>query len=291
VDVLRGSADGLLLSSRTILSPAAQSGARFGQAVAGAGEPARDGFHGVAIGAPLYDLGSTDEGHLFVFGGGPAAMTAAPILSVDSPTGGVRAYFAWSLALLDDLDGDGRPEWAAGMPGHAGGSAGAGAVAIVFGAPPDTPSPRTTIVVHPFARPDARFGAAVGSAFRGAALGSALLVVGAPGHSNPEEFEGAGYLFARNASGLSATAVAFANPADQAVGNFGAAVAAGLDFDGDGWDDVAIGAPGNPSPTGGSGRVYVYYHPGALGAFPTTPARTLDAPTATFDFGIALGGR
>ncbi|MEO8503968.1 MAG: integrin alpha [Acidobacteriota bacterium] len=66
--VFLGEPSGVATSSPGLESN--QAGARLGASVAGIGDVNGDGFGDVAVGAPLYDSGQTDEGAVFAFAGG-----------------------------------------------------------------------------------------------------------------------------------------------------------------------------------------------------------------------------
>ncbi len=113
--VLSGADGGTLWNvGRSLYSPgfeALTQPAGFGAAVAGAGDQDGDGQHDFAVGYPRYS-------GVWLFSGADASVLAlysgayiAPVLG-DS----FSSYLGFSLARLGDLDGDGRPELAAGVP-------------------------------------------------------------------------------------------------------------------------------------------------------------------------------
>ena len=125
-----------------------------------------------------------------------------------------------------------------------------------------------------------RLGAALASGRLGGD-GYSDLAVGAPLDDAGERDSGRVRVFAGGAAGIPASpARSYAGPARDA--RFGAAVAV-LDWNGDGQDDLAVGAPGSG---GGSGRVYLYFGPLAGGA---ADAIISVAPGSTLLAGAGIG--
>jgi hypothetical protein len=104
------------------------------------------------------------------------------------------------------------------------------------------------------------------------------ILVGAPDHDG-----GRAYVFLGSATGPLAPAAAVLSGTGEE--RFGAIVAGGCDFNGDGFDDVAIGAPLNAEASE-IGHVYVYE--GSAAGLATTAARALAGETAGDQFGAAL---
>ncbi len=245
-----------------------EAGDRFGAALA-TGDFDGDGFDDLVVGAPLEDVGSTESGAVTLFFGSPTGIGNGDFIDQTLSAAANEDGDGFGAALAaGDFDDDGFDDLVVGTPGEA-----TDAGQVVHSG-----------VVHVFA--GGAGGLAAGVLFQqpqaggtnqdGDELGAALatgdfdgdgyddLAIGAPGDG-----AGAGsfYLFAGSDAGLT-TGVPF----DQADGSgaveagdrFGAALAAG-DFDGDGHDDQAVGAPGegvNAGPLGGA--VFVFFG-GTLG--------------------------
>jgi len=108
----------------TIPDPDGLTGNRFGFAVAASGDWNGDGIPDFAIGAPgpegIVPLPCLDPctpdpswGRVFVFSGASGAL----IRKISPP--GEAELFGYSLASLGDVNGDGKPDLAVGMPVHA----------------------------------------------------------------------------------------------------------------------------------------------------------------------------
>jgi len=87
------------------------------------------------------------------------------------------------------------------------------------------------------------------------------VIVGAKWYENGQDNEGAAFLYLGSASGLEASA-AWTAESNQVGAEFGKSVASAGDVNGDGFDDVVVGAPGWDEPWQGGpldeGRAYLY---------------------------------
>jgi hypothetical protein len=183
--------------------------------------------------------------------------------------------------LPSDYNGDGYGDFAAGSEGNDANGAGAGAVYICFGGP--TPALDCAVSVT-------LLGATAGDGFAWPSAagdvnadGYADLLVGAKGSDAAGIEFGAAYLFLGGSTFDTTADVTYVG--DETYDYFGAARGAG-DFNGDGYRDVAIGAP--QSGLGGPlGRVIVYF--GApLASIDATPDATITGETDDDGFGYAL---
>ncbi len=192
--------------------------------------------------------------------------------------GGSRGDEAGAVvAIVGDTDGDGLDDALIGAPGAADASGGpsAGRVYLVRGPPP----PALALDADADARIDGprgaddddflgpiaggRFGESVADG--GDLDGDGLhdLVVGAPDSSEQRRLGGGAWVFTGAPAGemtVADAAVTFLPHHE--LDRLGAAVVGAGDMDGDGADDLAIGAPGAHDGTNNrSGRTYVFYGP------------------------------
>ncbi|MEZ4411333.1 MAG: FG-GAP-like repeat-containing protein, partial [Polyangiales bacterium] len=242
---------------------------RFGAALA-AGDFNGDGRVDLAVGAPT-STGSASRGAVYVFFAGPAGIGTGPDVTLDDPVGGVSA-FAEVVIAAGDLDADGYGDLAVGSSR----ARNQGAVYVYRGTATGPSSTPSWTLSGP-AMNLALFGGALAAGDLDAD-GDSDLVVGASGVS---DFTGRAYVYSGSPTGLPAVATLTLQRAEG--GQFGAAVAVPGDLDGDGYADLAVGAPAVDDGTG----IVLAYRGGAMGVSVTTDVlRRGEAPRG--DFGGAL---
>lgn len=229
-----------------------------------------DYYSDVAIGIPSEEVdGAEYAGAVVVLYGGEGGLTAAGSQLIDQrgdvygePQ--IGAMFGKALAV-GDFDGDFYDDLAIGVPywDEVAGLRDAGLVVILYGSP-DGLAPRESAWMFEFAR-GARFGSALVAGAFDNRVGDDL-AVGAPGWTppsrSPREAGMVQVFYATRFGFRRAWLWQGMRGIPQSPGeddHFGAALAAG-DFDWDGWDDLAIGVPGEGiRGTDGAGLVHVLY--------------------------------
>ena len=261
-----------------------QAGARFAS-VATSGDVNGDGFSDLLVGAAGFDGGQADEGAAFLFYGAGDAPATQVAWSAQA-SGGWR-LFGQSVAAAGDIDGDGYGDVIVGDPSFLGGGGTAVGLAALYpgaaGGPAATPSWTASGLA------DSAFGISVAGAGDVDGDGYPDVIVGASDHSNSLLREGAAFLYRGGPAGLTASP-AWSVEGELAGARLGWSVAGAGDVNGDGYGDVAIGAPDH-TPDGSAallyaGRVRVYHGgPTGLGAI---PAWTHDGDEYASDFGYSV---
>ena len=253
VHVYRTSA---LSFATTVASIASQANARFGSAVA-SGDVDGDGFGDLVVGSDLFDDGVANTGGAWLVFGSSSGLgggRAAVQLVRDAAERGTGDRFGQSVAVIDDLDGDGWREIAVGAPESDAGGTDSGSVFLYEGSA-TAGSWRPTAVLT-VAASDARLGFAVRDAGDVNGDGFTDLVAGAPFFDRSAEDDGQAFVVLGGPGGAGTQVPLGA--ASSSWDYFGFALAAG-DFDGDGYSDVAVAAPyENVGAESDHGRVYVY---------------------------------
>lgn len=250
------------------------AGDQAGYAVAGVGDVNCDGIPDLAVGAVYGDAVSTATGALYVlFGPAPGGGSLAWLNSgVDLSTADFVFYddatYDWAgnaAAGAGDVDGDGCDDLLIGAAGNDVGATNAGMVYLFYG------DPALSGTYGP-ADADARFRGLVADEFLGTSVsgagdldadGYADFLLAAP--QADATGTDAGAVFVWYGSGTRFDPTRTYTPLDapcvltgeRAGDRAGRALAGPLDFDGDGYLDVAVGAPGNDDGGAEAGAAYV----------------------------------
>ena len=236
----------------------------FGGSVSTAGDVNNDGFDDVIVGASRYSNGEDEEGAVFVYLGSADGLSRAAFWMEESDQAG--AGFGASASTAGDVNGDGFSDVIVGAPWYVVGEIETGAAFVYRGS-------TSGLAVSPAwsaegNQENARFGTSVSTAGDVNNDGYNDIIVGAPWYDNGEFNEGVAYVYLGSASGLAA------NPAWSAEGNqtgasFGSSVSTAGDVNGDGFDDVIIGAGSYDNGEEDEGAIFVF--PGTAEGVSDTP--------------------
>lgn len=267
VEVYHGSSDGLAATPNTTLT-GAQADAAFGSLVANIGDVNGDGFDDLSISSVRYDVDAqTDAGAMFIYYGSAAGIAQTADVSLM----GENAQDEFGLwATAGDFNGDGFDDLVECAPAFNGNT---GRASIY-------PGSADGLVTDAASRTDIA-GENAGDLFGYVPAvadvngdGIVDVAIGAPGWANGV---GSVYVYEGSADGLVTASF------DRLVGNtqpalFGFSAPAG-DVDGDGFDDLLIGAIYAPS-NARDGRAYV--HNGSASGVEQNPSTTWEGSGAEY---------
>jgi hypothetical protein len=259
-----------------------QKDSLLGAAVAGAGDVNGDGLDDFVIGAPGQSRDETSEGAAFLFLGSDVSISQVPAWTYYG--GQAAAGLGTSVAGARDANGDGYDDVLVGAPGYSLSYEDEGIVLLFFGTPDGLTASSGWQALG--GQPDARFGTSVAGAGDVDADGYDDLLVGAPGYAIELLVYGAAFLF-QGGDSLPATFPAWMSRADQPASGFGRAVTGAGDVNGDGYDDVAVGAYTHTGDQRAEGAVFVFC--GSTQGLGSRPGWQVEGDKADTEFGYALG--
>jgi hypothetical protein len=278
----------------------------FGISVSGAGDVNGDGYSDVAIGAPGYDVATTNDerGAAFIYfgngagilsGSAPSQMLQGPDVANEAGTWYFNNpdLFGAVVAGAGDVNGDGysdvlvaASQYEEGVGDNASDDRDEGAVYVYHGG--STGLNTTAVIVLEGNRDQVKFGASIGTAGDVNGDGYSEIVVSSPDFSiypgnggTVPQYGGAVFIFSGSAAGITGTVLNASVTGLTLYGNvpfqrFGTSVRCAGDVNGDGFADVIVGATtydNNRAATGTAsggvtGNTFIFYgRSGILGGF------------------------
>ena len=247
-------------------------GAAFGHCVASAGDVNGDGYADVIIGAPQ----SNGVGMAYLYHGSAAGLSTTPALTLSGTSG---SQFGYAVFKAGDHNADGYSDVLVGAPGsdlvhvYPGSATGLVPTPVIFNGPV----------------PGSRFGAAVCTAGDVNGDGFSDMIVGAPDLSDGQALEGGFYVYAGALLNLPTTAIFWA-ASNVAGRKLGTAVAGIGDANGDGFFDVAGGAPFTSSPEVNEGSLQMYFGGAVPSGFVGSGVVQSNIPGALMGTSVAEAG-
>ncbi|MDP2364267.1 MAG: integrin alpha, partial [Ignavibacteria bacterium] len=234
-----------------VILTGAASGDSFGWSVSTAGDVNGDGYSDVIVGAFNNDAGGSNAGRAYIyFGGASMDNTADAILTGKTASD----FFGYSVSAAGDVNGDGYGDVIVGaISNDAGGSAAGRAYVYFGGAPMDNIS---DALFTGDAAGDS-FGQSVSAAGDVNGDGYSDLIVGAGSNDAAGQNAGRAYLYLNSLTGPDIPDEFFTGAATG--DNFGVSVSIAGDVNGDGYDDLIVGAPYNSSVGTYAGQAYIYF--------------------------------
>ncbi len=264
-----GGANGLA-SPQWLPSPGDPHGG-FGSSVASAGDVNGDGYADVVIGALIQNSVSA---YLYLGSSSGLSTTAIPL---KTPT--VTNIFGYPAASAGDVNADGYADVVIGVMAFANG--GPGGHAYVYLGGPGGLSATPITLTNPGSDLSVSFGSSVSSAGDVNGDGYTDVIIGTQTEADTVG-DGKVYLYLGSSAGLESAPTTLAVPGGS-NGGFGYFVTAAGDLDGDGFADVAVGAPGVLNEIG-QGYAYFGSSTGIRNGVTTLPS------SGGFSFACAITG-
>lgn len=249
-------------------------GDRAGVSVSGAGDVNGDGFDDLIVGAYFGDNGGNNAGEAYVIFGKSSGFTTLNLESLPAGAGFIiqgdtaEDWAGFSVSAAGDVNGDGFDDVIVGAPLGDNGGTGAGEAYVIFGK------------ATGFGTVDLSNLGSAGFVIQGDASGDALgwsvsaagdvngdgfgdLIVGAPFGDNGGAYAGEAYVIFGRSTGFATIDLTNLSPADgyiiqgdDADDRAGQSVSAAGDVNGDGLDDIIVGAR---TADNGAGASYVIF--------------------------------
>ena len=289
--VFHGSSTGLPASANWT-AESNKWGAFFGHSVSTAGDVNGDGYSDILVGAVGFDNGQRNEGKVFLWYGSSSGVNLG--------VSGIPSNAAWSyesnvaddlvgacVSTAGDVNGDGYADvilYAGRLPF---GLYSLEYVSVYYGGStglPLTPDWKVTDSV-----PYSYFGSEVATAGDINGDGISDVIIGAFQYSVPnpgEQYEGAAYVYNGSPNGLSTIAANWTADGNQASGTFGRSVSTAGDVNGDGYNDVIVGAYLFDNGQTNEGRAFVYH--GSVNGLSLTANWTGEINQTGAGFGISV---
>jgi hypothetical protein len=264
-----GSSDGLAEPASFVLDGEGPDN-YFGRSVATAGDVNGDGYDDIIVGAQAYDRST---GRAYLYAGGPTGLSASPaaVLSGEGPSDS----FGQSVGTAGDVNGDDYDDVIVGAHSV---NNGTGRIYVYAGSGSGL-KPIPSSVITGQGQGD-RLGFSVGTAGDVNGDGYSDVIAGAYGVS---EGKGSVYVYAGGPEGLDARPILTAT--GEVAGDwFGHSVGTAGDLDGDGYDEIVVGARNHD---GNTGRVYLYA--GSALGLDAAPLFIFDGQALNSWFGHSVG--
>jgi hypothetical protein len=237
----------------------------------------------VIVGAYQYDNGQADEGAAFIYHGSASGINSVPATTVESNQ--AAAYFGYSVAAAGDVNGDGYSDVIVGAYLYDNAQADEGAAFIYHGSAAGINATVASMVESNQVGANSGVSVAAAGDINGDGYGD--VIVGAWLYDNGQTDEGAAYIYHGSSSGINTTAAAILER-NQASAFMGFSVASAGDVNGDGYNDVIIGAFLYDNGQVDEGVAFVYH--GSASGINTSPAVILETNQASAYFGYSVAG-
>ncbi len=229
----------------------------FGFSVSGAGDVDHDGYDDVIVGAYYY---GSRTGAAYVYLGSATGIDPGSEIPIHASDGSYTDYFGWSVSGAGDLDGDGYDDVIVGAMNEDAAGTDSGSAYVYYGSSTGIDAGRETKLVATDGASEDHLGVSVSGAGDLDGDGYDDVVVGAYHDADSGSDAGSVYLWYGSSTGIDLSTELELHASDGAAdAHFGSSVANAGDLDGDGTEDLIVGAYGDAHKGWDAGAAYVYH--------------------------------
>ncbi|MES2642228.1 MAG: MopE-related protein [Myxococcota bacterium] len=259
-----------------------------GYAVSSAGDQNNDGVDDFIIGATGNDAGGSSAGAAYVINGGGSGDVDLSVANAILVGEDASDAAGTSVAGVGDVDGDGWDDMLVGAPGDDDGGSGAGKAYYLRGSLTGTYDLSVSYGKIIGENASDAAGSSVAGVGDVNGDGKADLLIGAPGRSSSA---GGVYLFTSIAGGTTDLSVASAILTGESSSDYaGTTVDGAGDVNGDGYDDILVGAYGDDDGASSAGASYIFLGPQTGTASLSTADAKRRGVTSSDYAGFAVAG-
>ncbi len=258
--VYLGSGGGIDISTEIKLRASdGAAGDFFGVSVSSAGDVNGDGYDDVVVGAHQDDDNGQDSGAARLYFGGSSGIDISSETKLLASDGAADDYFGVSVSGAGDVNSDGYDDVVVGAFCDDDSGTYSGSAYLYLGSSGGIdPRNETKLTASDAAEGD-RFGISVSASGDVNDDGYDDLIVGAYGDHQEDDDSGSAYLYLGSPSGIDLSSETKLTASDGDAENyFGYSVSGAGDVNGDGYDDVVVGAYKDDDSGSESGSAYLY---------------------------------
>ena len=260
-----------------------QINSHLGSSVACAGDVNGDGYSDIMLGAEYYDKGQVNEGTVLVFYGSKDGVSSNIFSGLESNQ--ANGWFGTAVSSAGDVNGDGYSDILVGCYTFDNGQTDEGHVFVYHGSAEGIGTDDAVTLSGSVS--GAMMGYSVASAGDVNSDGFDDVILGAPEFDFNGTTGGVAIVYYGSVNGIVLGNQTMLSK-NQAGANFGISVNGAGDVNGDGYDDVVVGANAYNNGQSGEGIAVIYY--GSNSGVSQASSKTLENNTADSMFGYTVSG-